>query len=75
MKDKLQMKYTKSDNISVTLTDKGREVLKIKNLVFQDIPNTSKTWFKIWELQMYFGKKTINLMNSCPIVENKFFGY
>lgn len=66
------MRYALSDKIQVTFSTKGKQILKMKNIL---VSNTidNKNWFQIWELIMYFGKNTISLHNSNPIIRNKFF--
>lgn len=66
------MRYALTDNIQVFLSTKGRQVLHTKNIILNTIID-NRVWFQIWELIMIFGKDTINLHNSNPIVSNDFF--
>ena len=68
------MKFTLSDNLHIILSEKGKSILNHKNHEVT-ITSDNKAWFKIWELKMLFGNKTINLRNSNPIVQNEFFKY
>lgn len=64
-------RHNLSDEILITLTEKGTQILKMKNIILTNDFN-QKT-FKLWELRMLFGRKTINLSNANPVVTNDYF--